>query len=361
MYADIQLLNPETRKAASEFGELFGELAAAVREENRTALVAQINSAAKHFGSWKQFAFEETNRFFGDVVKMGKPIVKAFEKPLPQKIAANQAIAILGPATQTEIAAADFLKKQKLTLSPLWKNSVSDVFASVKAGEAMLGFVPLENYTIGPVRETVTNLFEAHGKIRILAEVVKPIAHTLLGRKALKASEVKRIFAHSQVKAQCAHFLQKNFPRVEIVETPSTGESVIRASSEENSLAIGPAEAAGNGMKILQRNVEDDPNNQTRFVVIAPHNSKKTFSKEKRKTVLTFYFTRNIPGQLAQALAIFAKYSINLSRIESIPAKKNRGEFFFFTECEIADTTKNFQAALQDLQKIASVLNLGSY
>ncbi|MDD3067021.1 MAG: prephenate dehydrogenase/arogenate dehydrogenase family protein [Candidatus Gracilibacteria bacterium] len=361
MYADIQLLNPETRKAASEFEEIFHELAAAVREGKREVIVGNINSAAKHFGDWKEFAFEETNRFFGDVVKMGKPIVKAFDKPLSQKISANKAIAILGPATQTEIAAADFLKKQKLSLSPLWKNTMSDVFTAVAKGEAQLGFIPLENYTIGPVRETVNNLFEARGKIRIVAEIVKPIAHALLGKKDLKPKEVSRIFAHSQVKAQCAHFLQKNFPGVEIVETPSTGESVLRVASEANSLAIGPVEAAGNGVKILKRNVEDDPNNRTRFVVIALEKNKKSFSKVKHKTVLTFYFRENIAGQLAKALTIFAENNISLSRIESIPAEKRLGEFFFFTECVVADTDKRFQKAVKQLSKIASVLNLGSY
>ncbi len=236
------------------------------------------------------------------------------------------------------------------------------MFAAVAKGKAAVGFVPLENYTIGPVRDTVKQLFAARGKLQIVAELARPIAHALIGQSKLKPQAVSVIFAHPQARAQCQRFLQRNFPKVEIVETLHTGESVARAAADPTTLAIGPAEfAMTQGLIVLQKNIEDDPNNRTRFVAIAKTSKSKLATNKPKKTALTFHFAKNKAGQLAAALAIFAEQKISLSRLESIPTEKKLGEFFFFTEAEASLKDKPFATAIKALQKVAKVVILGSY
>lgn len=355
MYADIQLQNPHTLATLNDFEDIFSELTARIATKDRPAFLKELQAAARHFGAWKDFAAEKTNEIFHDFSGAEKTVPSSMTKFVTTF---KEKIAIMGPATQTELAAEEFLRKNKLSLSPLWCRSNGAVFEKVAKNQATLGIIPLENYTVGPVRETVKHLFEANGKIHIVAELSRPIAHALLGQKKLPANKVERIFAHPQARAQCQKFLEKNFPRVEIVETASTGESIIRASTDPNALAIGPVEAAKSyNLKPITYNLEDDPNNRTRFVVI----SKKALKFKAEKTALAFFFPVNKAGQLAAALKIFAEHKINLSRLESIPTEKKRGEFFFFTECEAIDTNTAFKKTITELGKVAKVINLGSY
>ena len=366
MYADIQLQNPSIKKFSAEFQKIFSDLSIIVTKGERTKLIKALKSSALHFGDWRNFAFDSATKLFqrvGDLKK--KPLKQKVtpKKKIIKKASAKTTLAVLGPATQTEIAALEFMKKKKLKLSVSGYASNSEVFEAVVKGKAILGFVPLENYTVGPVRETMKKLFSSQGKVRIISEFSRPIAHALLGIKDLNENNVARIYAHPQAAAQSKKFLQKNFPKAEIVETTSAGKAITSAQKDPASLAIAPAESAKTtGLKIFHKNIEDDPNNRTRFIAIARQNVPcSMFHVPCRKTAIAFYFKKNKAGQLASALSIFAQGKINLSRIESIPTEKKLGEFFFFSECEVTNTSAKFKKAELELKKIATVVNLGSY
>ncbi len=353
MYTDIQLKNPHTKRVVLELAEIFTNLACEVLGEERETLLKNFKQASKFFGKWTKFASEESERIFENLEK------KTSEE-LPKKSSPKNAVGVFGENTQTEIAAREFLKKRKLKNPIASFNTITDIFNSVSNGKSVFGFVPLENLTIGPVRETMLNLFNAKEKVKIFAEIIKPISHSLLGRDKIKFNKIEKVFAHPQAIAQCQNFLQKNFSKAEIIETPNAGDAIQHAKQKSNSLAIGPAFAAqATNLKIIRKNIENSANNRTRFVAICRSSAGcKLKTANCKKTAIAFFFSRNKAGQLSAALELFAENQINLSRIESIPTEKKQGEFFFFTECEV---NKKLPEALKKLGKIANVVNLGSY
>lgn len=348
MYTDIQLLNPRAKKTVVELAEILANLACDVAGDERKILLKSFNQAGKFFGKWSDFAAQESSRIFENLV------VKTNLKEIKTKTFAKNSIAILGKNTQTELAATEFLARRKLKnpLANLTTNS--EIFAAVAKNRAKFGIVPIENSSVGLVRETLLNLFEAKGNVQIFAEFERKIEHALISCEA-KISKIEKVFAHPQAAAQSAKFLARNLPHAEIIAVENAGRALVLARTTRNSAAITSAEFAENKSEILAKNIEDSKENKTRFVAI----SKNFPSKEKtRKTALAFFFRENKSGQLFAALQIFAEARINLSRLESIPTEKKQGEFFFFTECE--KNTKLSQT-LKKLKKIVSVVELGSY
>jgi chorismate mutase/prephenate dehydratase len=354
MYADISLANEKAAAKIRQLAGILDELATAVESKNRAELVRKFESTAKFFGKFSEFANAESGRIFENLTT---PI--AAKKSAPRKFPTS-AIAVLGENTQTELAAREFLSAKNLSprkrglrnpLAPLATNS--EIFEMVATGKVQFGIVPIENSAVGLVRETLLNLFESDGKIQIFAEFERKIEHALISKS--KFSTIEKVFAHPQAAAQCAKFLARKLPRAEILEVENAGRALALARSSRNAAAITAAEFAENLGEILARNIEDSAENTTRFVAIG-----RNFPtpKNARKSAIAFFFRENKSGQLAAALNIFAAGKVNLIRLESIPTKKKRGEFFFFVETE---RTKNLSAAVANLRKIASVVELGNY
>jgi prephenate dehydrogenase len=411
MYTDIQLLNPQVKKTVVELAEILANLACDVAGDDRKTLLKSFRKASKFFGKWSDFAAAESSRVFENL--SGNSInvtnVKSVTTPLSRgdvsraarnggfflgqrqmSLQAKNSIAVFGTNSQTTLAAENFAKKTKISWFRCGRqihlnhcSTITEIFEKVLKGKAKIGFVPLENFSIGPVRETMRALFEARGKIKIFASSERRIEHSLLGVAKIPLRKVVKVFAHPQAIAQCSKFLQKNLAKAEIVEVANAGVGIEQAKREPNTLAISSAEFAKSaGIKVVKKGIEDSKNNKTRFVAVCKTSSTnvslahqcssppdKGGSERKRaggfsgtptstKTALAFFFAKNKAGQLAAALDIFAEHKINLSRIESIPTEKRQGEFFFFTECE---KSKNLPNALRKLSKIASVVELGSY
>ncbi|MCK5471561.1 prephenate dehydrogenase/arogenate dehydrogenase family protein [Candidatus Gracilibacteria bacterium] len=375
MYADISLTNPAMKKTATELTNIFGELTNEVTNSERAKLLKNFEEASKFFGKWKDFAEKESERIFENLTEKETPTVSQ-SKIEVKKTQKKVDFAVLGQNTQTQLAMFRFAKKigligdrdKEITIafhkegfSP--KSTIPKVFEAVTKKAAKWGFIPLENYSIGPVRETMRQLFEANGKIKIWSEFTHEIHHALFGRKDL-SNEINNIFAHPQAHAQCDKFLRKNYPKANLAPVANAGEAIRLAVKNSDALAIGPSGIIPQGLISVQNKIEDDKNNLTRFVAICKSPPTKWGVPQIRtrhhpqKTALTFFFRENRSGQLAAALEIFAQQKINLSRIESIPTEKKRGEFFFFTECEL---NPRLPAALKKLSKIASVVELGNY
>lgn len=359
MYTQIQLQNPAAAKVAAELAERLTMLARQIAAGDSPGLLHEFQTAATFFGQSTAAAETQTEQLFATLQASRKTAAKPVKESFSPKKSEKNQIAILGPGTQTALAAKDFLLREKISATPIFFPTNDEVAAALLRGAATLAVLPLENYTVGPVRETVKNLFAAGGQLQILATLTRPIHHALLGH-ATALPRPTRIFAHPQARAQCQQFLQKNFAGVEVVETPHTGESVARAAADATALALGPAElAAEYGVAVLQKQVEDDPQNCTRFVLLGRRQTAGGALQQPTATALAFFFTANKAGQLAAALAIFARCGISLSRLESIPVASRPGEFFFFTEC--AAVGRPVAAALAELAKIATVVNFGSY
>lgn len=351
MYTDISLANSKAAAKIRELATILDELAESLETKNRAKLLAKFEATAKFFGKWGDFANTESSNIFENLTTPTEPR-KVEMKKMPKN-----AVAILGKNTQTELAAMEFLARRKLK-NPLASFTTNgEVFAAIAQEKAKFGIIPIENSSVGLIRETLLNLFEAAGKIKILAEFERKIEHSLLSRE-MKISEIKKVFAHPQAAAQSAKFLAKNLPNAEIITVENAGRALELAHNSRNAAAITSAEFAENKTEVLARGIEDSKENKTRFVLIAKNTPRSKTQKPKSKTAIAFFFRENRPGQLASALEIFAKNRINLARLESIPTTKKQGEFFFFVEAEHA---KNLAIAITSLRKISNVVELGNY
>lgn len=266
-------------------------------------------------------------------------------------------IGYLGPAgTFTQEAA---LKYAGECAEMLCYATVSEIMAAIEAGEINEGVVPLENSSEGPVVQTVDLLAHRYD-LKIKAEIVLNVSQHLLVRPGVEYKNVKKVLSHPQALAQCRSFLEENLPRVELLETSSTAEAARLVSlSGEPWGAIGTGKAAvSNGLETARENVQDCLNNATRFVVLAGEDCPLS-SGCKTSLIIT---AANRPGSLYSILREFALREINLTRIESRPAKKHLGEYLFFIDLEGHRLEPRVVEALAAVAgRAAEVRVIGSY
>lgn len=264
-------------------------------------------------------------------------------------------IAVLGPKdTFSDIAAKKFLNDAGLISKIIYYSTIPDVFDAVLEKEVELGVVPFENSTEGSVRQTLDELFKSH--IHIFYAFALPV-HQIL---ASKGKSVKEIISHEQSFGQCAHFLRANYPDAKITFASSNVQAMlkVRNSKKQSLTAIGPKEAAlKNDLKILEENIEDNKNNVTKFVVIKPE-----IQEEGDITSVALYGHDDRPGLLYDTLGIFAKRKINLTRIESRPAKSRLGNYVFYIDFEGELKDPKIKRVLEEVKKQSfKIKTFGTY
>ena len=263
-------------------------------------------------------------------------------------------VAFLGPeGTFTEEAA---LKHFGHAVTALPLAAIDEVFREVESGNAAYGVVPIENSTEGVINHTLDMFMVS--SLKICGEVELPIHHHLLGRRA-RTRRVKRVVSHQQSLAQCREWLDANLPGVERVAVSSNAEAARLASRSAGLLAIaGESAARRYGLTSLAVNIEDRPDNTTRFLVIG---RQAAASSGHDKTTLMLS-GRNRPGALSRLLAPLARRKINMTRIESRPSRASRWEYVFFIDLDGHIKSRKLALALADLEKEAAFMKwLGSY
>ncbi len=269
-------------------------------------------------------------------------------------------IAYLGPpGTFTEEALTKFLENsedvQKVSLP-----TVPEVIKSVDRGEVNEGLVPIENSIEGSVNITQDILtFESEAKI--IREMTIPIKHNLIGRKGLKLKNIKKIVSHPHATAQCRIFLSSNFTDIEIVAANSTAEAVKKILEMDKDVAAIGTRAAAElySLNIIASDIEDYKENKTRFVFIGNYIPLETGHD---KTSIVCFLKKDKPGSLYNILKEFAVREVNLTRLESRPAKKNLGDYVFMIDIEGHMHDKEVFEALGALRKkVYLVKILGSY
>ena len=237
--------------------------------------------------------------------------------------------------------------------------AIDAVFAAVQQGQAERGIVPIENSCEGSVNQTL-DLLAYEYDLQIAAEMILPVKHNLLVRPGVQAEDISRIISHPQAIAQCRKYLAAHFPTLEHVDTTSTAEAARRvAQSAEAWAAIGTDAAARSyGLVILSSEIQDRPNNETRFIILARESSPLL---PNAKTSLVLYLLDQ-PGALFKALEQFYLNNINLTKIESRPAQTRIGDYLFFIDIVGHQLEPHVQKALAGLNSIAhEVRILGSY
>ncbi|KAB2664923.1 MAG: prephenate dehydratase [Verrucomicrobia bacterium] len=263
-------------------------------------------------------------------------------------------IAYLGPeATFTHQAA---LRRFGASLNYCPQKTIADVFHEVSRQRADYGVVPVENSTEGVVTHTLDMFVESD--LKIVAQMVLRISHCLASR-ATRREDIQRLYVHPQTLAQCRGWIQKTFPQAELTETNSNARSAELAAKDRRSAALcGELAAETYGVPILERDVQDNSANATRFFVLGRQVPPPT---DADRTSLMFSI-RDEVGALHKALAPFRRYRINMTKIESRPSKRKAWEYFFFVDCDgHAETPKVARAIEQLGQHCSFVKVLGSY
>jgi len=264
-------------------------------------------------------------------------------------------IACLGPSgTYTEAAAIkQFGHFAKMRALP----SVAEVFREVESGVAHYGVVAVENSTDGMVKHTL-DCFMTSG-LSICAEIELPIHHLLLIRRGGDPEALREICSHEQSLAQCRQWLDANYPTLSRRPVASNAEAARLAAERDGVAAIaGEAAADRYGLDVLQTNVEDQPDNKTRFFVIGDQSVAP--SGHDRTSIMVS--TRNEPGALYKVLEPFHRHRISLSRIESRPSKASTWNYVFFIDFEGHRSDPTIAAVLDELSGVAAdVKHLGSY
>ena len=270
----------------------------------------------------------------------------ALEKPL--------SVAYLGPEGTFSQAAAikHFGHAAKISAY----SSIDEVFRAVEAGAADYGVAPVENSTEGSVNRTLDLMLAS--ALKICGEVELRIHHHLL-RKHPGMEGVQKIYSHGQSFAQCHAWLNQNLNNVARLQVGSNAEAARLAAQDENAAAIaGETAAEIYGLVKLAENIEDEPNNTTRFLVIGAHDAAPS-GKDKTSLVMS---AQNRPGAVHALLSPLSKYGVSMTKLESRPARTGAWEYVFYVDLEGHQQEENIAKTLQELKGCAAYLKvLGSY
>lgn len=260
----------------------------------------------------------------------------------------------LGPqATFTHLAAIRYFGS---TCKFLPAGSIREVFETVEGDRADYGVVPIENSNEGVVSYTL-DMF-ADYTLNVHAEIMLEIDHHLLA-KTKDMGSITKIYSHPHATAQCRSWLERNMLGVPIFDSPSTAHAASYAAQEPGVAAIGTALAAKiYDLHFVQKNIEDNKDNLTRFLVI----SKTSQSRTGNDKTLIMFTVRDEPGALHDILSHFRKGKINLTKIESRPSKKKAWDYVFFVDLQGHIEDKKVKKALEGIRKRCTFLKiLGSY
>jgi prephenate dehydratase len=214
--------------------------------------------------------------------------------------------------------------------------TIFDAVMAVEEGGADRAVVPIENALEGSVGVTLDTLAMQAQRVRIAAEVVHPVHHCLIAAGELALPEVERVVSHPQAMAQCAGYLRRHLPHAEHVNAPSTADAVLSVCrSADRSAALGSRLAAElYGCNVLAADVEDHPDNVTRFVWLAPADEVGEPGPDPKTSIVFWGGGDQSPGWLLRVLGEFAERRVNLTRIESRPRRTGLGHYMFFVDVE---------------------------
>jgi prephenate dehydratase len=236
--------------------------------------------------------------------------------------------------------------------------SFEQVFLSVMSGACEYGFIPIENSLAGSIHQNYDLLLKY--PLEVVGEHYLRIAHCLIGLPGVEKSEIRRVISHPQALAQCDGTLKK-MPGVKIEAVYDTAGAVklVKEWGDKNVAAIASRRAAETyHMQILAENIEDNPANFTRFLVIARHKVEPT---DSAKTSIVFSL-KHEPGTLFKALSVFALRNIDLTKIESRPLVGKPWEYVFYIDLAGSIEEVRIQKSLANLEEFAAFLRvLGSY
>jgi chorismate mutase/prephenate dehydratase len=337
---EIQQLIAERARWAQLVGKAKGELKAAVdyyrpeREAQVLRMVLDRNDGP--------LTNEEMVRLFREIMSA----CLAQQEPLK--------IGFLGP--EGTFSQQAVLKHFGHSIKGLPLATIDEVFQEVAAGNADFGVVPIENSSEGTVNSSL-DLFVT-SSLKICGEIELRVHQHLLSRTT-RLDEIERVYSHPQSLGQCKAWLRANLPKAERIPVSSNAEAARRARNADEAAAIAGETAAHiYGLKVLARQIEDRPDNTTRFFVIG----RELFPPSGHDKTSLLMSVKDKPGALYELLTPFADQGLSMTKIESRPARTGKWEYVFFVEVEghVEDARMSGAIALASA-RAAEVKVLGSY
>ncbi len=285
-----------------------------------------------------------------DMARLFREIMSAclaLEKPLE--------VAFLGPEGTFTQQAAEKHFGQWVNTKPM--PAIDEVFREVEAGAAQYGVVPIENSTEGVVNHTLDTFINSN--VKIVGEVELRIHQHLMAGPNTNHDKITRVYSHQQSLAQCRKWLDAHMPKAERIPVNSNAEAAKRVQSEWNSAAIaGEMACKLYDLEVIESNIEDSPDNSTRFLIIGAQEV-DTSGADKTSLVVSM---RNEPGALYHLLKPFNDFGVDMTRLESRPSPSGNWTYVFFIDFVGHINEPNVQEALNKIKQSAvDVKVLGSY
>jgi chorismate mutase / prephenate dehydratase len=266
----------------------------------------------------------------------------------------NISVAYLGPEASHSHSACINHFGSSVQSIPL--TSITDVFYEVEKGKADYGLVPVENSYEGLVTHTLDMFLDS--PLKICSETLYRVSHCLLSLQD-KLENIKKVYSHPQIFAQCRLWLENNLPKAERIEASSSSKAAELVEWDKYSAAIATEYAAYRfNLKILESGIEDIPKNFTRFLVIGKTDCDRT-GQDKTSLMIAI---SDKPGALYGILKPFSERNINLTKIESRPTKKSPWDYVFFIDCDGHISDPEIKEALEEIKPFSLQIKiLGSY
>ena len=286
----------------------------------------------------------------------GETAARLFREIMSACLALEQplTVAYLGPRGTFSQAAA--IKHFGKAAEMVESTTIDDVFRKVEAGMVDYAIVPVENSTDGAIGRTLDLLLNT--PLKVCGETVVRV-HQCLLRKGDNREEIQQIYSHPQSLAQCHEWLNQNYPGIPRIPVSSNAEAA-RLAEQDPRLAAIAGETAGEiyGLSVLAQNIEDEPNNTTRFLVLGSHDAA---SSGRDKTSLAIS-APNRPGAMHALLGPFARNGVSMTKFESRPSGTALWDYVFYVDLEGHYQDAAVAKSLEELKDIAPLLKvLGSY
>ena len=326
------------QEIAAKIGQIKRDLGIETFDHSREEEVLRRVISKSH----ENLSEEALKHIFTEIISAARSV----QKPLT--------VAFLGPeATFCHQAALSLFGR---SVSFRAAETIEGVFDLVEKGDCQEGIVPIENSYEGSVNNTLDLLCKYD--LKIVAETFLRIRHHLLSRED-SIEKIKGLYSHPMAIAQCRSWIREHLPEIPVKELESTSAAAKRATEEPGAGAIGSRMSAFTyGLTMVEENIEDNPDNVTRFLSIGKGGTAPT---GRDKTSILFFLGHR-PGTLYRALGALAQRNINMSRIESRPMKMRNWEYLFFVDLEGHEQDKNVHEAIEEMSACCSFIKrLGSY
>ncbi|OOF70229.1 chorismate mutase [Rodentibacter caecimuris] len=283
------------------------------------------------------------------------------QKKLNERREQSVHIAFLGKrGSYSHLAARNYATRYQEQLVELSCTSFDQVFETVQNGDADFGVLPLENTTSGAINE-VYDLLQ-YTELSLVGEIAYPIKHCVLVNGGENIRKIQTLYSHPQVIQQCSKFIRSLEPvHIEYCESSSHAMQLVASLNKPNIAALGNEDGGKlYGLSVLQENIANQENNITRFIVIAKQ-PREVSPQIHTKTLLLMSTTQKA-GALVDALLVFKKYGINMTKLESRPIYGKPWEEMFYLEIEANIHHSDSWQALQELKEYSTTLKiLGCY